>query len=199
MYYTIEGKRFLCILYVIGLLTGTFFINVSIKMNLFRVSDFLGFTEYVKTLEGLDSNAFFSYVCMVRVRQLILFFACIFLFSPYVIYCVLDFVLSAEMGIFISVLVAEYGIMGMIKGVAFLIPHYLFFGMMMVIIYIYLFQKTPFSRIYRISAVNQSGLIKNQKLLENKIIVVIFCLIMFCLGCYTETFINPVIVRWIFH
>ena len=60
MYYTIEGKRFLCILYVIGLLTGTFFINVSIKMNLFRVSDFLGFTEYVKTLEGLDSNAFFS-------------------------------------------------------------------------------------------------------------------------------------------
>lgn len=199
MYYTIEGKRFLCILYVIGLLAGTFFINISIKMNLFRVSDFLGFTEYVKTLEGLDTNAFFSYVCMVRIRQLILFFVCLFLFSPYVIYCILDFALSAVMGIFVSVLVAKYGVMGMIKGIAFLIPHYFFFGMMLTVIYIYLFQKTPFSRIYRISTVSQTIMANNKKLLENRIVVVVFCFIMFGLGCYTETFINPIVVRWIFH
>ena len=79
MYYTIEGKRFLCILYVIGLLTGTFFINVSIKMNLFRVSDFLGFTEYVKTLEGLDSNAFF-FLCMYGESPTINTFFCLYFF-----------------------------------------------------------------------------------------------------------------------
>lgn len=189
----------MCVLYVAGLLGGTLFINISIKMNLFRISDFLGFTEYVKTLDGLDANAFLSYVCMVRVRQLICFFICLFLFSPYVVYCVLDFVLSVIMGIFISVLVGKYGIAGMIKGIAFLMPHYLFFGMILMIIYVYLFQKTPLSHIYKLSAVNRMVVAKNKKLFENRIAVVLFCFILFGLGCYTETFINPVVVRWIFH
>ena len=105
MYYTIEGKRFLYILYLAGLLLGTIVINVAISMNVFRPSDFLGFIEYMKSLDGLDHNALFSYVCLVRIRQLIIFFVSIFLFSPYVVYCILDFVVSFFTGFFISTLV----------------------------------------------------------------------------------------------
>ena len=82
MYYTIEGKRFLCILYIAGLLFGSLFINLSIRMELFRTTDFLGFTEYIRSMEGLDTGAFFSYVCLVRFRQLLIFFSVSFsLFS----------------------------------------------------------------------------------------------------------------------
>ena len=44
MYYTIEGKRVLGILYIAGLITGTLFFNITIKMQVFKVSDFLDFT-----------------------------------------------------------------------------------------------------------------------------------------------------------
>lgn len=199
MYYTIEGKRFLCVLYMVGLFAGTIFINVSLKMNIFRVSDFLGFAEYVKTLEGLDSGAFFSYVCMVRIRQLVLFFFCLFLFSPYVVYCILDVIISFVMGMFVSILVAKYGAGGMIQGGAFLLPHYIFYGAMLMIIYVYLFQKTPFSRIYRLSAENNSIVTNNKGFLENKIFVVLSCFLLFGIGCYTEAYMNPLVVQWIFH
>lgn len=82
MYYTIEGKRFLCILYIAGLLFGSLFINLSIRMELFRTTDFLGFTEYIRSMEGLDTGAFFSYVCLVRFRQLLIFFCVFFSFLP---------------------------------------------------------------------------------------------------------------------
>ena len=199
MYYTIEGKRFLGILYMAGLVAGTVFINISVKMNLFRVSDFLGFAEYVETLEGLDTGAFFSYVCMVRVRQLILFFICLFLFSPYVVYCVLDFAASFVMGMFVSILVARYGVMGMAKGFFFLMPHYLFYGLALILIYVYLFRKTPFSQIYKISAVNRSMASKSKGVLENRIIVVCICFLLFGVGCYMESNVNPSLVSWIFH
>ena len=48
MYYTIEGKRVLGILYIAGLITGTFFFNITMKMQIFKLSDFLDFTEYMK-------------------------------------------------------------------------------------------------------------------------------------------------------
>lgn len=199
MYYTIEGKRFLCVLYITGLLIGTIFINMSLKMHFFRLSDFLGFAEYVKTLDGLDTRAFFSYVCLVRGRQLLLFFFCLFLFSPYVVYCILDFVVSIVLGMFLSVLVAKYGMLGMVRGVVFLTPHFFFYGVMLILIYIYLFQKTPFSGMYRISTIKNSIVFSNKRFLENKIIVVLFCFLLFGMGCYAEAYMNPLIVRWIFH
>ena len=50
MYYTIEGKRVLGILYIAGLITGTLFFNITMKMQIFKLSDFLDFTEYMKML-----------------------------------------------------------------------------------------------------------------------------------------------------
>ena len=66
MYYTIEGKRVLGILYIAGLITGTLFFNITIKMQVFKVSDFLDFTEYMKMLENIDLAIFCSYVVFVN-------------------------------------------------------------------------------------------------------------------------------------
>lgn len=198
MYYTIEGKRFLGILYVAGLIVGSVFINLSLKMNLFRVSDFLGFIEYIKTLQGVDSSAFFSYVFLVRLRQLMIFFLCIFLFSPYVVFCILDFLISVIFGTFVSVLVIKYGWIGMINSLGFLVPHYLFYGAMLCVIYIYLFRRTPLSQVYRMNAMNHMSLLKDRKMLEYRIMVVVFCLLMFGAGCYTEAYINPELLKIIF-
>ena len=91
MYYTIEGKRVLGILYIAGLITGTLFFNITIKMQVFKVSDFLDFTEYMKMLENIDLAIFCSYVVFVRFRQLLLFFVGLFLFSPYIVFCLFDY------------------------------------------------------------------------------------------------------------
>ena len=50
MYYTIEGKKVLGILYIAGLVTGTLFFNITIRVQIFKFSDFLDFTEYMKML-----------------------------------------------------------------------------------------------------------------------------------------------------
>lgn len=196
MYYTIEGKRFLCILYMLGLLVGTVFINMSIRMGLFHSSDFLGYIEYIETLSSLDTSAFFSYVCLIRFRQLLIFFVCLYLFSPYIVFCILDFLLSVLLGFFISTLVIRYGWMGMIEGIGFLLPHYIFYGLLLCMIYIYLFRKSPMSHFYAFSFNRHGFPGKNGRLLENKVIVVVFCLLCFAAGCYTEAFINPEIVRF---
>lgn len=198
MYYTIEGKRFLCILYIAGLLLGTIFINVAVHMHLFRSADFLDFIEYIQSLQGLDTSAFFSYVCLIRIRQLLIFFLCLFLFSPYIVYCVLDFMISILTGFFISTLVIRYGWAGMIKGIGFLIPHYVFYAIVLCVIYVYLFQKNPLSQIYFLSSANRFSTMKHRKLLENKIIVAGFCLVLFGAGCYAEAYINPGILKIFF-
>ena len=85
MYYTIEGKRVLGILYIAGLITGTLFFNITMKMQIFKLSDFLDFTEYMKMLENIDLSTFCSYVFFVRFRQLMLFFRHILFFVFWII------------------------------------------------------------------------------------------------------------------
>ena len=127
MYYTIEGKRVLGILYIAGLITGTLFFNITMKMQIFKLSDFLDFTEYMKMLENIDLSTFCSYVFFVRFRQLILFFIGLFLFSPYIVFCLLDYITSIFIGMLLSVMVLKYGWTGMIGGVCFLFPQYDFY------------------------------------------------------------------------
>ena len=109
MYYTIEGKRVLGMLYIAGLITGTLFFNITMKMQIFKLSDFLDFTECMKMLENIDLSTFCSYVFFVRFRQLILFFIGLFLFSPYIVFCLLDYITSIFIGILLSVMVLKYG------------------------------------------------------------------------------------------
>ena len=126
MYYTIEGKRVLGILYIAGLITGTLFFNITIKMQVFKVSDFLDFTEYMKMLENIDLAIFCSYVVFVRFRQLLLFFVGLFLFSPYIVFCLFDYGVSVFTGILISAMVLKYGWTGLVGGICFLFPQLLY-------------------------------------------------------------------------
>ena len=128
MYYTIEGKRVLGILYIAGLITGTLFFNITIKMQVFKVSDFLDFTEYMKMLENIDLAIFCSYVVFVRFRQLLLFFVGLFLFSPYIVFCLFDYGVSVFTGILISAMVLKYGWTGLVGGTCFLFPQYFFYA-----------------------------------------------------------------------
>lgn len=198
MYYTIEGKRFLCVLYITGLLAGSLLFNICIRMHYFRTADFLGFTEYIRTLEEMDSSAFFSYVCLIRFRQILIFSICLFLFSPYIVYCVLDFFVSALMGIFISTLVMYYGWEGMLRGVGFLLPQYVFYGLLLAMIYIYLFRKMPAPGMYMRAGQKRPSIFQNGRLTDNKIVVAAVCLLLFAAGCYGEAYLNPSILKIFF-
>lgn len=196
MYYTIEGKRVLGILYMAGLITGTLFFNITVRMQVFKVSDFLDFTEYMKMIENIDLSVFFSYVLFVRFRQLFVFFICLFLFSPYIVFCLLDYTVSVFVGILISTMVLKYGWTGMIGGISFLFPQYFLYGMIFVIIYIYLFRNTVIGNFY--TAISRGRRKGKQTLLKDRIIIILIIIGLFFVGCYVEAYIGPFILKKIF-
>ena len=62
----------------------TLFFNITIKMQVFKVSDFLDFTEYMKMLENIDLAIFCSYVVICAVSTVItIFCGFIFIFTIY--------------------------------------------------------------------------------------------------------------------
>lgn len=196
MYYTIEGKRVLGILYIAGLITGTLFFNITIRMQIFKVSDFLDFTEYMKMLENIDLSVFCSYVFFLRFRQLLLFFVCLFLFSPYIVFCLLDYIASVFTGILISAMVLKYGWTGMIGGSCFLVPQYLFYGMIFIIIYIYLFRNAVIGNFY--TAISRGRRVGTHTLLKDRIMIILIIIGLFFMGCYVEAYISPLILKKIF-
>ncbi len=196
MYYTIEGKRVLGILYIAGLVTGTLFLNITVKMQVFKVSDFLDFTEYMKMLENIDLSIFCSYVVFVRFRQLLLFFAGLLLFSPYIIFCLFDYGTSVFAGILISAMVLKYGWTGLVGGVGFLFPQYFFYGMIFVIVYIYLFRNTVIGNFY--TAISRGKRMETHTLLKDRIIIILLIIALFFWGCYIEAYISPRILKKIF-
>lgn len=196
MYYTIEGKRVLGMLYIAGLITGTLFFNITMKMQIFKLSDFLDFTEYMKMLENIDLSTFCSYVFFVRFRQLILFFIGLFLFSPYIVFCLLDYITSIFIGILLSVMVLKYGWTGMVGGVCFLFPQYVFYGMIFIIIYVYLFRNAVIGNFYM--AISRGRHVNSQTLLKDRIIIILLIIGLFFVGCYIEAYISPAILKKIF-
>ena len=185
MYYTIEGKRVLGILYIAGLITGTLFFNITIKMQVFKVSDFLDFTEYMKMLENIDLAIFCSYVVLVRCRQLLLFFVGLFLFSPDIVCCLFDYGVS----------VLKYGWTGLVGGTCFLFPQYFFYGMIFVIVYIYLFRNAAIGNFYTVISRGRRG---THTLLKDRIIIILLIIGLFFVGCYIEAYISPAILKKIF-
>ncbi|MCI6858580.1 MAG: hypothetical protein MR867_04745 [Eubacterium sp.] len=196
MYYTIEGKRVLAILYVTGLIAGTLFINLAMKMQIFQLSDFLDYTEYIKMIQNMDLPVFRSYVLFIRLRQLILFFVCLFLFSPYVVFCILDFIVSLFAGILITVMVLKFGWMGVLKGFIFLFPHYIFYVALFVILYIYLFRMSVGERFHPFTIYRTSQ--RGQTMLKHRIMIICAIFFLFTLGCVTEIYVNPVLLKRFF-
>ena len=185
MYYTIEGKRVLGILYIAGLITGTLFFNITIKMQVFKVSDFLDFTEYMKMLENIDLAIFCSYVVFVG----------LFLFSPYIVFCLFDYGVSVFTGILISAMVLKYGWTGLVGGICFLFPQYFFYGMIFVIVYIYLFRNAAIGNFYTVISRGRRG---THTLLKDRIIIILLIIGLFFVGCYIEAYISPSILKKIF-
>lgn len=163
---------------------------------MFRAADFLGFTEYIAVWKEADKAAFFSYVCLVRGRQMLVFFLCLFLFSPYIVFCLLDFCVSIFSGFFVSLLVVRYGWTGMGRGLCFFVPHYIFYGMFLSILYIYLFRRGPMTGRYFVSP----GIsLRQGSFFDNKVMVSVLCILLFGVGCYAEAYLNPVILKNFFH
>ena len=168
MYYTIEGKRVLGILYIAGLITGTLFFNITIKMQVFKVSDFLDFTEYMKMLE----NIYLAIFCSL-----------------------FDYGVSVFTGILISAMVLKYGWTGLVGGTCFLFPQYFFYGMIFVIVYIYLFRNAAIGNFYTVISRGRRG---THTLLKDRIIIILFIIGLFFVGCYIEAYISPSILKKIF-
>lgn len=196
MYYTIEGKRVLGIIYIAGLITGTLFFNITVRMQVFKVSDFLDFTEYMKMLENIDLSIFCSYVVFVRFRQLLLFFIGLFLFSPYIIFCLFDYGVSIFTGILISAMVLKYGWTGLAGGICFLFPQYLFYGMIFIIIYIYLFRNAAIGNFYTVIPIGRRR--GAHTLLKDRIVIILLIIGLFLAGCYIEAYVSPHILKKIF-
>lgn len=196
MYYAIEGKKFLCVLYVFGLLCGSLLLNLLLRTEYLHYADFLGVFDYITSLEITQLGQFFSYVFMIRMRQMILFFLGICLLSPYVVFCILDVLVSVITGYFVSALVIRSGWMGMFQGLLFYLPHALFYGTFFCIIYAYLFQKNTRLPTYAMVYGHSKSSFRFRSGLEYRIVVIAGCVILFLLGCYTESYWNPRLVKF---
>lgn len=194
MYYTIEGKRFLFVLYLSGLFLGSVMMNLAVHMHLFEEVNLFQFITYLKEWDMNDSSLF-SYILFIRLRQLVIFFICLLIFSPYIVFCVLDFLFSFLAGGFISCAVMNYGASGMLKGMAVFFPHGICYLAAFVLIYLYLFRKTPASFLYRPKGNRSLHALKPSYWLEYRTIVAIGVLLLFLVGCYMESNLSPMLLK----
>lgn len=194
MYYTIEGKKFLIVLYLSGLLFGSVMMNLAVHMHLFEEVNLFQFITYLKEWD-MHNSSLFSYILFIRLRQLIIFFIFLLIFSPYIVFCVLDFVFSFLAGGFISCAVMNYGVTGMVKGVAVFFPHGICYLAAFVLIYLYLFKKTPAVAMYRPRGNTLSNILRPGYWLEYRTIVAIGVIVLFLIGCYMESNLCPLLLK----
>ena len=132
----------------------------------------------------------------VRFRQLLLFFVGLLLFSPYIIFCLFDYGVSMFTGILISAMVLKYGWTGLVGGICFLFPQYFFYGMIFVIVYIYLFRNAAIGNFYTV--ILRGRRMGTHTLLKDRIMIILLIIGLFFVGCYIEAYISPFILRKIF-
>lgn len=195
MYYTIEGKKLLLLLYFTGILLGSLIINIGIRNGFFHFYDFLDYTSYIASLEGKTAGDLFSYIVMVRIRQLLMFIMGVFIFSPYVTYCLFTSVFSIALGSFISLLVIRFGWTGMLYGLAFTMPQIIFYGIMLFSAYFYIFHNNTKGHFYIMKMKQQGKLLKIHPVMEQKLFVSALCITMFCAGCFSESYLNLFILK----
>ena len=94
-------------------------------------------------------------------------------------------------------MVLKYGWTGMIGGVCFLFPQYVFYGMIFIIIYIYLFRNAVIGNFYM--AISRGRHVNSQTLLKDMIIIILLIIGLFFVGCYIESYISPLILKKIFN
>lgn len=194
MYYTIEGKKFLLVLYLSGLFLGSVMMNLAVRMHLFEEVSLFQFVTYLKEWD-MHNSSFFSYILFVRLRQLIIFFVFLLIFSPYLVFCVLDFAFSLLAGGFITCAVMYYGSIGMVKGMAIFFPHGICYLAAFGLIYLYLFKKTPAIAMYRPGGTWLSRIIRPGFWLKYRTMVAVCVILLFIAGCYMESSLSPLLLR----
>lgn len=195
MYYTIEGKRLLIVLYFAGVLLGALIINIGIQKGIFHFYDFLDYTGYITSLEENTGGEILSYVLYIRIRQVILFIIGMFILTPYVTYCVFTGFLALTLGSFVSLLVIRFGWTGIIYCLVFGFPQSLFYIITLVTAYSYIFGSKSVSSIYRMRVGKQGALIKIRSVMDHKVFVSGICIASFVTGCFSEAYFNPMILK----
>jgi len=94
-------------------------------------------------------------------------------------------------------MVLKYGWTGMVGGVCFLFPQYVFYGMIFIIIYVYLFRNAVIGNFYMVISRGRHG--NSQTLLKDRIIIILLIIGLFFVGCYIEAYISPLILKKIFN
>ena len=92
-------------------------------------------------------------------------------------------------------MVLKYGWTGLVGGTCFLFPQYFFYGMIFVIVYIYLFRNAAIGNFYTVISRGRRG---THTLLKDRIIIILFIIGLFFVGCYIEAYISPSILKKIF-
>jgi len=197
MYYSIEGKKLLNILYLTGILLGTVITNLGIKNGLFHLYDFLDYTGYITSLGQNSSQEVVSYILITRCRQMFLFIISILILSPYISFCLGVLLFAFVTGSFISFLVLRFGWQGMVYGFMFMMPHFVFYGIMFFAAYSYIFYVNPRERIYRLRPKTRHDFNMIFPLMNQKLFVAFFCILMFVSGCISESYLNPCLIRMI--
>lgn len=197
MYYSIEGKKLLNILYLTGILLGTVITNLGIKNGLFHLYDFLDYTGYITSMGQNSSQEFISYILLTRCRQMFLFIISILILSPYISFCLGVLLFAFMTGSFISFLVLRFGWLGMVYGFVSMMPHFVFYGIMFFAAYSYIFYINPRERIYRLRPEIRHAFNRIPSLMVQKVFVALLCIIMFISGCISEAYLNPCLIRMI--
>ena len=113
----------------------------------------------------------------------------------YIVFCLFDYGVSVFTGILISAMVLKYGWTGLVGGICFLFPQYFFYGMIFVIVYIYLFRNAAIGNFYTVISRGWRG---THTLLKDRIIIILLIIGLFFVGCYIEAYISPSILKKIF-
>ncbi|MBQ9155541.1 MAG: hypothetical protein IJ137_02030 [Eubacterium sp.] len=209
MYYAIEGKRLLKVLYIAGALLGSLMINIGLKSSLIHSYDFLDAINYLTTFDPADTSRFFFYVLFTRIRQLLVFIISLLTLSPFAGYCLFIFLFSFLTGSFLSAMTAHFGIAGIWYGSLFLFPHTICYGIMLYVAYTYIFFTRPgpvikggwhkgrrsWSPHHRLSRKIGSSAFAGRQPVRTRLLAALILVIMFGLGCVSEGLLNPLILR----
>jgi stage II sporulation protein M len=183
------------ILFVVGIIIGSFFANYldTSQTNELGILNHYFLDKYSSiTLNHID---LLKYILMNRLKLILYlwFFGLTFFGIPVAIISLMYF--GVSFGFMLSIGTVVYGWKGILLNLSYLFPHFIIYVPLMV----YLIHKSfdlCATLYYKKLAVSKSYRLNNKQLFTEYILVLILCTLFIIIGALLETFINPSIVRW---
>lgn len=162
------------ILFVIGLLLGTFLTNIFFK-NQAEISNLWSLDQYSVIATGdLPQKQYFVFLLLRRGKQLLAILCLLFLTNRMVGIGVPLFLFAFSTSSLFALETMRMGIAGVFLGILYLIPHYFFYGM----------------GVYGLAILGKAQSKTYKKLIGLASIIGIWLI-----GCYIEAFWNPELVK----